>query len=486
MLPRDSQFDLVVLGAGPSGLAAAWEASLAGRSVCVIERERSLGGLCATVERDGYRFDLGGHRIISKRATLVERLRALMGDELEERSRKSEILLDGVRYRYPLVARELAHKLSPSLAARATRDYLYERALDLARPRRDDRTFRQWVERRFGRTLYELFFGPYTEKLWGLSADELSSDWASQRISLLNLADVGLRLAGLRRGGARTYARRYLYPRNGIGALFERLARELASRGVVFATGARASALARDPDTNRVTTVRVEAIDASAPASEVRCGAIVSTVPLAQLAALAAPSDRALDAHARALEHRAMRFVNVMLDGPGPVLGATWVYAADARLSITRIQEPAERSPSMTPERRASLMLELPVDPDADAWREPDETLAARLLDELASVGIDVRSRVRGAFSSFARYAYPVYRVGYERHRDALFAAISPIENLWTIGRQGLFRYVFMDTAMEMGFAAARAFIEGRRADTGALLAIDNNPTPHEVASVLR
>jgi|LNFM01.1.fsa_nt_gb protoporphyrinogen oxidase len=486
---RSAQFDLVVLGGGPAGLAAAWEAAIAGRSVCVIEEQPALGGLCATVERDGFRFDLGGHRIISKRAALVERLRALMGDELEERERKSVILLDGVRYRYPLVARELVEKLPAALVARAAVDYGLERARDAIRDDRDERTFRQWVQRRFGRTLYDLFFGPYTEKLWGLSADELSSDWASQRISLLNLADVSLRLAGLRRGGARTYARRYLYPRGGIGALFTRLARELERLGVVFHTSARAVALVRDRDNARVTKVRVtdlRATDGDDVTSELRCGAVISSVPLGALAALVAPEDPTLAAHAAALGHRAMRFVNVLLEGPGPVLGATWVYAADARLSITRIQEPAERSASMTPPGRASIMLELPADPASAAWSEPDEALASRLLCELASVGIDLRPRVIRAFSTHARYAYPVYRLGYQRHRDALFSAVSTIDNLWTVGRQGLFRYVFMDTAMEMGFAASRAFAEGRRADSRALFAIDNNPTPHELASVLR
>ncbi len=465
-------------------MAAAWEASLAGRSVWVLEREPSLGGLCATVERDGFHFDLGGHRIVSKRAALVDRLRALMGDGLEERTRRSVIHLRGQRFSYPLVASELLAHLPWPLLARATIDYAAERgrvALG-AVPTRDE-TFRAWVTRRFGRTLYELFFGPYTEKLWGLSADALSADWASQRISLLNLADVGLRLAGIRRGGARTYARRYLYPTCGIGALFARLADMLTARGVRFLTEAQAQTFERDNDSGRIRSVTVAA-RGSAPL-RVECGGVISTIPLASAAALVHPHGPSVAEHARRLGHRGLRFLNVMLDGPGPILDATWMYVPDPSLVMTRVQEPAERSPSMTPPGRASLMIEVPADPGSPLDRVTDQDLAARALSDLTALGIDVRARVRGVFSTRAPHAYPTYALGYDRHRDALLAIVAQAPNLWTVGRQGLFRYVFMDTAMEMGFAAARAFVRGDRADHREIFAIDNNPTLHEVQSVL-
>jgi protoporphyrinogen oxidase len=477
-----AEVDLLVLGGGPAGMAAAWEAALAGKRVWIVEREPSLGGLCATTERDGFRFDLGGHRIVSKRAALVDRIRALMGDALEERTRKSVIALRGQRFTYPLVAAELATKLPPSLLARAAVDYARERALDALGRRSPDATFHQWVERRFGRTLYELFFGPYTEKLWGMSADELSSDWASQRLSLLNLSDVALRLAGVRKGAARTYARRYLYPRGGIGALFERLARELDALGVRVLCDAEAIAFDRDPGDGRVRRVRLRA---GGSRIELACGGVVSTIPLDACATLIAPHDRATREHGAALSHRGLRFLNVMLDGPAPVLDATWVYVADPSLFMTRLQEPAERSRSMTPEGKASVMIEIPCDPGTHEFNASDESLCERAIEQLQAVGVALRGRVIGAFSTRAPYAYPRYALGYERHRDALFSTIARAPNVWTVGRQGLFRYVFMDTAMEMGFTAAREFVRGQRSDPRTIAAIDNNPTLHEAQSVL-
>jgi protoporphyrinogen oxidase len=475
------RYDVVVLGGGPAGLAAAWELCTAGRRALLVERAPALGGLCATIERDGFRFDLGGHRIISKRHELVDRVRALMGDELLVRERRSVIVLNGARYRYPLVADDLLAQLPWATLARAAADYARQHARTLLPGRAPDVSFRDWVVRRFGQTLYDLFFGPYTEKLWGLSPTELSADWAAQRISLLNLADVGLRLAGLRRGGARTYARRYLYPRRGIGQLFDRVSEEVLARGADVLTDTGVLGLQRAPD-GRVCAV---ALATPAGARTVRCDAVVSTAPLDETAAwLSSRRDDPLVARsAAALRHRGLRFLNITLRGE-PVLDATWAYLPDASFTMTRVQEPRARSPEMAPPGHTSLMLEVPADPGDPLWTMSDAALYARLADELTRLGIDVRARTLGYFSSRAPRAYPVYRVGYQRDRDALLGRVADAPNVWTIGRQGLFRYVFMDTAMEMGFAAAREWLGGRRADPARMMAIDSNPTLHEVQSV--
>lgn len=475
--------DLVVLGGGPAGLAAAWEASLADKSVLVVEREPVLGGLCATVEREGFRFDLGGHRIVSKRATLVERVRELLGPALEERSRKSVIWLDGQRFSYPLVAGELVRQLPLKTLAQASADYAKEWAVGaLHRSPREDGHFEHWVVRRFGRTLYDLFFGPYTEKLWGIPATQLSADWAAQRISLLNLADVAARLSGIRHGGARTYARRYLYPTGGIGVLFERLAALLKSRGVWFVTGTVARKFSLNSQTNRVTAV--ELFDQKQSAT-VACDGVVSTVPLGALSELLQPGDQQVQAISRGMRHRGMRFLNVMINRPGPMLNATWMYVSDPKLPMTRVQEPAERSPSMTPAGYSSLMIEFPCDRGDWISQMDDESLLKITIPSMKLLGIHcAMTDVRDVFSSYAPYAYPMYSLTYRSGRDALLNTVDTWRNVWSVGRQGLFRYVFMDTAMEMGFAAAREFIRGEPANSARMLNIDNNPTLHEVQSV--
>lgn len=464
----------VVLGAGPAGLAAAWELALAGCSVTILEKEPLAGGLCATVEREGFRFDHGGHRLLSTRPLLVRRLRELAGDLLLERERSSVVALGGARYRYPLEARELARTLPPSLALRG----LAEAALGLAWSSPAERDFAGWVRSRFGPTLYELFFAPYTRKLWGLEPEALSSDWASERISVLNLADLGLLALGLGRRAPRSHARRYLYPRRGMGSLFQRLVARLEALGVRLWTEAAAVSAVRSEDGS----VRSLSVHRGGRYEELPCDALFSTAPLGALLSVLGERSPAIDDARSRLRCRAMRFLNVCLRGTASPLGETWIYTPDPAVPATRLQEPAQRSPEMVPEGCASLMIELPCEVGDARWSAPEETLWREVEPTLRPLGVAVEGRVIGLFSSRSADAYPVYTHGYARHRERLTSAVGTAPNVWTFGRQGLFRYAFLDTAMEQGFAAARAALRGARAESEALLEVENL---HEVSSAL-
>ncbi len=219
-------------------MTAAYTLARAGVDVTVLERETRVGGLCGTHERRGFRFDLGGHRFISRSRALDTLVRELLQDSLLTRTRSSAVLHGAERYRYPLELDDVLAKVPLRRGARLIGSYLKSQFDRLAHPR-PDVSFEDWVTRRFGAELYGDFFGPYTEKLWGIPPTQISADWASQRISLLSLSDVMLRLCGLRRGGARTYARRYLYPKLGIGEIFERMGSRFIGDGGRLELGAR-------------------------------------------------------------------------------------------------------------------------------------------------------------------------------------------------------------------------------------------------------
>ena len=101
----------VILGGGPCGLAAAWHLARRGAKPLVLEREELVGGLCATHERGGWRFDLGGHRFVSGDAELSRWVEDLLGSELLEQERRSVVLHEGRRFRYPLEAVDLVRNL---------------------------------------------------------------------------------------------------------------------------------------------------------------------------------------------------------------------------------------------------------------------------------------------------------------------------------------------------------------------------------------
>lgn len=460
----------VILGGGPCGLAAAWELAREGHRPIVLEREPLVGGLCAThamIRDDGtWRFDLGGHRFVSSDEALSRRLESLLGDDLLTRDRKSVVIHEGRRFQYPLDARDLIRQLGLRENARALGGYALERARRAVHPRAEV-TFEDWVVGRFGRPLYDTFFGPYTHKLWGIHPTRISADWAAERISLLNLGDAALRLAALRDTPIRTYARRYRYPRLGMGQIYEQIAREVKALGGEVRTGVRVTAL--DTLGDRVTGVRFEGPSGGGimPAGE-----LLSTIALPELV-------RALVPHparprAQTLRFRSLVFLNLALRRTD-VSENTWMYVASGGLRISRIQEPKRRAPSMAPIGRTSMMLEIPCDVGDDVWTADVETLKARCGRELKELGF-VLDDVIDAFVVRVEHGYPIYHLGYDDDRRALLAEVERFANVRTAGRQGLFRYVFVDAAMQMGAEAARQMTTGERSN-GRLDAIGRAKT---------
>ena len=179
-------YDALVLGGGPAGLMAAWELSRGGARALIVEREQAVGGLCRTHHREGYRFDMGGHRFITADQDLLNRVVDLAGGDLLLAERRSEVALLGRRFKYPLELPDLLRNLPPGLAAKALFSYLRGKL----RPQRQPANFQEWAEDHFGEVLYQLFLGPYTQKVWGLPPDQLSAEWARQRISLLDQSEV--------------------------------------------------------------------------------------------------------------------------------------------------------------------------------------------------------------------------------------------------------------------------------------------------------
>lgn len=467
----------VIFGGGPCGLSAAWEFARLGVPATVIEARPKLGGLCSTTEHMGFRFDLGGHRFISKNQALVERVRGLLGDDLLVGERRSVILLNGKAFAYPLSARDLLRQNSLALNLRALLDYLYSRARCRLSPG-PEVSFEDWAVNRFGRTLYDLFFGPYTEKLWGLPPSSISADWAAQRISLFDLGDVLRRLVGLGDEVPRTYAPRFLYPKWGIGQIFDAIGREVERLGGTIHLDAKLRAIEWEGrNVQRVWFEKAGELLTVAGTS------YVSTIPLPELIRLFLPSvPEDLGQSARALTYRAMRFLNVLLDQE-EVSSYTWMYVAEPGTLMTRIQEPRRRSPFNAPPGRGSLILEIPCWVDDAIWRAPGAQLLPRALDDLERLGLSLRGKVIDAFSTRATHAYPVYSLAYRGHRERLLGGLGRFANLVSCGRQGAFRYLFMDAAMEMGILAARHLVgEGVRKEE--VLEVGGEPCLLEAQSV--
>jgi protoporphyrinogen oxidase len=165
--------ETLVIGAGPAGLTAAYVLAKEGRSVVVLEQDpRYVGGISRTVNHNGFLIDIGGHRFFSKSREIVEMWEEILPDDFLDRPRLSRIYYDGKFYAYPLRAFEALRNLGVFTSAACVASYLYARF----KPVVDPKSLHQWVRNNFGEKLFSIFFKTYTEKVWGMSCDEISAD----------------------------------------------------------------------------------------------------------------------------------------------------------------------------------------------------------------------------------------------------------------------------------------------------------------------
>ena len=442
---------VVILGGGPCGLSAAWELSGTGKNIVVIEAQSSLGGLCKTIRYKGFNFDLGGHRFISKNDELINKIKVLMGDELLVSERVSAIRLNGREFQYPLSAGDILKQTDIRFLSGCLMDYAYQSIYKKIR-HSPDTSFEDWVINRFGKKLYNTFFKDYTRKLWGIPPDKLSSDWAAERISLLSLWDVVLRLCGLGKNTPRTYTRNFFYPKQGIGQIFEFIAEEIKANGGSIILNARFKRLLLEGN-----SVKGIIYDINGRDEVIDCDWVISTIPITDLFCNLDRRGEWQDAReaVRSLRYRSLRFLNILIDKP-EIGKNTWTYIPDGKYIMTRIQEPRKRSPHNAPDGKSSLILEIPCFYNDKVWEMPDDLLFKKCINELLELGIDVKNEVIDYFYTREKHAYPVYQLDYKHHLKKLISFLDSKENIISSGRNGLFKYIFMDRAMELGFEAAK------------------------------
>ena len=466
LIARAEKKRVVIMGAGPAGLTAAYELMKHDVPVTVVEKDpRQVGGLARTVEHEGYRFDIGGHRFFSKNEEVEQLWTEILGDQMLNRGRLSRIYYRGRFFAYPIQAVNALWNLGPLEATRCLASYARARL----RPIKNPRTLEEWVRNQFGWRLFSIFFKTYTEKVWGISTRELSADWAAQRIKSLDLWVV-IRSALLPRRKARkrgeivtTLIDRFRYPRLGPGQMWERVAEISAAKGQPVLLGQAVERICHAGDA--VTAVVTADADGH---SQTHTGTdFISSIPVRELInRLDPPAPERVRKAADSLGYRDFISIALMIDR-AEVFPDNWIYIHDPGVKVGRIQNFKNWSPDMVPDpSKTCLGLEYFCFEGDGMWTMRDGELIELATRELGQLGICSPAEVFEGVVVRQQKAYPVYDDEYQANVAVVREYLaSEMPNLHLAGRNGMHKYNNQDHSMMTALLVARHIATGSLLD---------------------
>jgi protoporphyrinogen oxidase len=442
-----------VLGAGPAGLTAAYMMGLRGKSAFVAEADGTVGGLAKTVEFNGYRFDLGGHRFFTKLGPVQRLWERWLGDDFLTRPRLSRIYYQGKYFSYPLTSKDVIGRLGLLESTLCALSYLWA----IRRRGLKPESFEEWVTMRFGKRLYDAFFSSYTEKVWGIPGSEIRSEWAAQRIKNFSLLNALLTILHLRRADVTTLIEEFRYPRLGPGQMWEAVSDLVQDAGIPVHLNTSCVSI-QHRDNHRVESV-VLASEHGEISHEV--DGVVSTIPLSELIFRLTPEPPPdVVAAARRLRYRDFCLVALMTSEEEP-FPDNWIYLHDPATVAGRVQNYRAWSESMVAGPGTCLGVEYFCFAGDPIWEMSDAAAVEFASNELARIGLIDPSQVFDGIKVRVPKAYPIYDTQYAEAVAVIRTYLEGFSNLQTCGRNGLHRYNNQDHSMWTAMLATLNLLEG-------------------------
>ena len=450
---------VAIIGAGPAGLTAAYLLAKGNQEVVVFEKDpQYVGGISRTESYNGYHFDIGGHRFFSKSKEVEDFWTEILGDEMLERPRSSRIYYNNHFFSYPLVAFEALRKLGIFESALCVLSYLKAKAFPVKNPT----NFEEWVTNQFGKRLFNIFFKTYTEKVWGIPCNEISADWAAQRIKGLSLSSAIFnalfkpnKKATDKDKVIKTLIDSFRYPKQGPGMMWEACAEKSKAMGVTLHMNCGVQKIEY---TNNSWTVQT-----TSQGHVTGFDYVLSTAPMRELVANVLPAfPAAVAANAAALGYRDFLTV-VLICKDEDAFSDNWIYIHDPKVKVGRVQNFKSWSPYMVPDpSMACYGLEYFCFEGDGLWTSSNTDLIALGKKEIEKIGLTKASAVVDGYVVRQPKAYPVYDQFYKARVDSVRDALTNYPGLYLIGRNGMHKYNNQDHSMMTAMLAAKNIIAGK------------------------
>jgi protoporphyrinogen oxidase len=430
----------VVIGGGPAGLTAGYLLAKAGKKVVVFEADEQVGGIAKTVvDPYGYRFDLGGHRFFTKNQEVNDLWLEIMGDEFLLRPRMSRIYWRRRYLDYPLKGTDVIKKLGPVEVVLCGLSYLWAAIT----PKGPEDNLEQWVSNRFGKRLYNHFFRSYNEKVWGVPATEIRSEWAAQRIKGLSFFSAAKSaFFGNKGDKIKSLIDKFQYPRYGPGQMWERMTSRIEEMGGAVRLETPVEKIELAADSKSVVAIH-------AGGERIEPAGTISSLPLRDTVKMADPAaPQPVREAGRNLRYRDFLTVALVIEGED-LFPDNWIYIHEPGVQVGRIQNFRSWSPWMVPDPdTACIGMEYFCFQGDETWTMSDDDLVALATAEIEKLGLAKASQVRRGYAVRVPLAYPMYDATYAEQVATIRSWLDPIEGLVQVGRNGLHRYNNSDHSM--------------------------------------
>jgi len=444
--------------AGLAGLTAAHQLLESGKHVIVIEKNINVGGLASTISENGFRFDLGGHRFITQDKIVDDFVKNLLEGDYLVVPRTSKILLANKYFHYPLKPFNSIFSMGVKKSLKIMTEYLSERIkmrIPGTQARRQPRCLEDWVIQQFGKTMFELYFKEYSEKVWGIDCKNIAKEWIEQRIQGLSLgAAIKSALFNKKDDKYTTLTDHFIYPHLGIGAIADKLSAHIATQNEIFT---RTSVVRLNHENNQIKSAVVKQGDKN---KIIEAHDYVSSVPITTLVNSLSPKPpKKVQQAVSRLRYRSLLLVTIMLDQER-VTDQTWIYFPEKNIPFGRIHEPTNWSAKMAPPGKTLLVAEYFCFEQDEIWCSNDKQLTDLTIRHLQSLCLIKSQDVLGARVLRIPHAYPLFENGFQSNCELIGEYLEQFSNLYMTGRTGNFKYYNMDHTIGSGMDVAQEIIK--------------------------